>query len=615
MASSVIVVLVLGAIGLLTAPLTALLAKNDATAAARALSDNDLETAEDKALTANLWSSSSAIAANWWGGDLWSLAPVVGSAVNDLQRLTSALDELSEALGMGVDVAPSVMGDDADLVQSDGSVDLDRLEPLLTTADQAGAKLLGAMDSLREVEGDAPLVGETMAARAAEARGLVDPAAAVFQDLRPLLPRLPVMLGSEGDKRYLIALMNPSEQRYSGGGTLSFKMLHLRDGSVLEAETANTMNDKGFLKRIKWPKVEGNPFHRADQRYRLLTATLAPSWSVSGPELARAWRATREEQIDGVIALDVMVVQRLLPITGEIESPGLGTLWWGNLVERLVGSYDELTSVSVYEQRKMGEQQLMASFQEQLLAAEDKAAILDTLKHAADGRHFALWFDDEAAQEAVRTFGLDGDLSSAEHDYIGVFNQSLSGYKSDFWQRRTVNSEVVLREDGSATVRQTVRIHNDSPPEVNTAHPRYWFYTRRENDMRLGSFLPEGASVRTVSLEGEEVEHTVGDYYGRPYVQLPVFLDDQEVKVVVMEYDVPSAAEVVEGGLVYRLNIDPHALVVPQGLGVQVHLPAGYAPAVLPEGWRVEEGVLHWSTAVLDATHAFAIPLERDSGS
>ena len=41
------------------------------------------------------------------------------------------------------------------------------------------------------------------------------------------------------------------------------------------------------------------------------------------------------------------------------------------------------------------------------------------------------------------------------HDYLAVFNQNTNISKSDYWQKRTVTSDVQLREDGSAEVEMT----------------------------------------------------------------------------------------------------------------------------------------------------------------
>ena len=78
--------------------------------------------------------------------------------------------------------------------------------------------------------------------------------------------------------------------------------------------------------------------------------------------------------------------------------------------------------------------------------------------------------------------------------------------KSDYWQRRTVSTDVALREDGSARVRMEVEVHNDSPPYVQPVpDPRQGYFTRW-NTLSVAPFLPTGATFDSVEVDGEPVE-------------------------------------------------------------------------------------------------------------
>ena len=84
-----------------------------------------------------------------------------------------------------------------------------------------------------------------------------------------------------------------------------------------------------------------------------------------------------------------------------------------------------------------------------------------THEEQADQFGAALWMRDPDLQAAVDDIGLAGDLSDTPHDYVAVFNQNTNASKADYWQRRSVTSKVQLRDDGSATVRLTISVHND----------------------------------------------------------------------------------------------------------------------------------------------------------
>ena len=190
---------------------------------------------------------------------------------------------------------------------------------------------------------------------------------------------------------------------------------------------------------------------------------MAPDWQVSGNELANAWRSLRGRRLAGVVVIDVVALSELLEVTGPIEVPTLGTLTGDNLVEKLIGSYDDYPDPAA---RKAVNRALAPVFVERLLSGNDPVGTGRVLGEAADERRFALYFRSPDEQAAFDGLGLTGRLSDTEHDYIGVFTQNKVPSKSDYWQRRTVSTDVALREDGSARVRMEVEVHNDSPPYV-----------------------------------------------------------------------------------------------------------------------------------------------------
>ncbi len=85
--------------------------------------------------------------------------------------------------------------------------------------------------------------------------------------------------------------------------------------------------------------MKGNPFHSPGKN-RLVNATFSPNWSQSGEELLRAWEARYGQKCDGVIAIDLQALARLMSLTGPVQAEGVGELNAGNLVKVLAGSYD-----------------------------------------------------------------------------------------------------------------------------------------------------------------------------------------------------------------------------------------------------------------------------------
>jgi len=284
--------------------------------------------------------------------------------------------------------------------------------------------------------------------------------------------------------------------------------------------------------------------------------------------------------------VDVVALADMLRITGPVEAPIYGQLDETNFTRALVGDYDAFPD---NEARKDLNRAIVPVFAERLLAPGQSLDKIESLRGSAEGRHFALWMRDPKVQAAVVDIGLSGDLSDTDNDYLAVFNQNTNISKSDYWQRRSLTSDVTLNPDGSAQVRLIITVLNDSPPygaNQEFGDNRGGSSRTRWNGMDLGVFLPQGVEIRSASVAGSPVGTNTFDYYGRPYKLLRLTLRPTETQEAVLEYDVPAAADALgDGSLVYRLDLTPQGMVNPQAVSVQLTFPKGFAVSKLPEGW------------------------------
>ena len=134
-----------------------------------------------------------------------------------------------------------------------------------------------------------------------------------------------------------------------------------------------------------------------------------------------------------------------------------------------------------------------------------------------------------------------------------------------------------MREDGSARVRMEVEVHNDSPPYVQPVpDPRQGYFTRW-NTLSVAPFLPTGATFDSVEVDGEPVETSPRNFFGRYFIRPEIEFAPQARHTLAVTYDVPAAAVRDGDGLAYRLALDPQGMVDPQDVRVRVSFPRGYA--------------------------------------
>ena len=595
-------VLVVLALPFRDAPDQAEAARAELVAAGDALADDDVDKASAAVARAREHADALQGSVQGLGGDVWSRAPVVGGAVGDVRHLGNALDELVTVAETGVQVVPQVRGEDATLMRG-GNVDLDTLAEVTERLAAVSASLARARSELGGVADERPVAGTRLADARDTALGEVEPLEKGLAVVEPLLDDLPRMLGAEEDRQYLVALLNPAEMLNSGGTPLSFVTMGFDKGRLTLEDPVDGTEAPGIARPRYWKKVKGNPFHRG--RTKVALATMAPDWSVSGNELANAWRSLRGRRMSGVVAVDVVALADLLGVTGPIEHPRLGTLTADNLTQRLVGSYDAFPD---NDDRKAINRSLAPVFSNRMLSG-DPIEVGRSLGRSAQERRFAVYLRNPEEQAAFDEFGLTGRLAPLDRDYVGVFTQNRVASKSDYWQRRAVRSDVTLREDGSAHVRLSVTIHNDSPPYLQPEpDPRSGYFTRW-NNLRVMTMVPEGARFTAGTVDGRPFPIQRGRFFGRTFQRQTIEFAPQARHVLVVEYDVPSVAAPGPGGsLRYGLALDPQGMVDPQAVTVRVRFPRGYVLDEVPAGWRrAGARVASYGTDGLEATETHEV--------
>lgn len=523
------------------------------------------------------------------GGTVWSLVPIAGGGVDDVRHLVSALDAATDVLKAGVELHPLVLGKDASLVKGE-KVNLKQLDTVLTLVEDGGARLREADRELDAVSGNTPYIGDAVAEARDEAATEIAPALRALDAAEPLLTALPDMLGANGDSRMQIMILNPAEQRYSGGAPLSTTGVTWRDGTPGFDRTRNL--SELATKPYRWAKVPGNVFRKRGPTY-LQSSTFSPYWSVSGEELLRSWEASGGDRPDTLMMLDVGALARLLAVTGPVQSKGLGELTAENLAAKLVGSYDQHQDQA--ERIRLNDA-IFPVFRERFFTGGDFVEKVKALSEAAAARQFAMYSRDPDIEETFRSIGIGGDLSDTDHDYLGIFNQNTNASKTDFFQRRSVRSTVRLAADGSADVHVEVDVLNDATtPYVGPGvDPKSGYFTKWSG-VSLASFLPKGVTDVRGTWDGQEWEPYLAMVGDRPFVRRTVLLAPGAQAVMTLDYRAPDAAEVEGENLVYRLDVDPQSLVDAEALHVKVVPPKGFKAADLPDGWRGRRTVT-WST-------------------
>lgn len=586
----------------------AVAAKSDLDAAVVALRQQDLDRADPLLASARAHTEDAGRSLDAPAMWLWGVLPVTGGVVDDTRSIVTAMDDVAATAEIGIGLASSFTSDDRSL-RGQELVDAATLGELRSALSRSATRMESARDNLQRVEGDIPLVGGRVLQSRDNALEQVDPAATFLGEFEPVSDRLPELLGFEGPRTYLVALLNPAELRYSGGAALSYTTMTW-DRGRFELGAARTPADTPALRRQwRWRRVAGNVFH--DRRNYVAGATFAPSWSVSGEELLRAWNAAVGVQHDGLIAADVMALADLVGAVGGLEVPGYGTVGAANLPKLLAGNYDAFYPDTTEQDALNAE--LLPALEKRFENDVEAVDVARSLFGAATSRHLTLYTRDDTAQEGLEAVGFANDLSDVDGDYLFTGTQNLNASKVDYYQKRAISLDVALDEQGTATNRMDLVVDNDTTPyPFEGTDPQSGYFTRYAG-LAITAFLPPGVDVRRSTYRGEDVPVPLGTFRDHAFVTHRALVEPQQRARLSLEYEVPDAAEVQpDGAMTYRLAMDPQPTVNPSSVRVRVRLPQDYEVVEVPEGWVVDGDVARTSIRKFETPQEWQLELRAN---
>ncbi|HEX8496677.1 MAG TPA: DUF4012 domain-containing protein, partial [Actinomycetales bacterium] len=514
--------------------------------------------------------------------------PYVGRTVRDLDHLLLAARTLSGAGADALSVYTEFTGDDSRLFVDD-TFSIPAIRSAGASVDSLTAALVTAQSELDEVTGTGPRGAEALAKR--------DSAAEQVQSLRdqvsglaPLLKALPAAVGAEGRRVYLVAVLNPAESRASGGAPLSVAYLHIDQGKMnipIQGQTSVLSN--GNKPHVFTP-VAGDPWLQGRLARPFVTVNRNPDFRVAGEQLLRA-SSSFAQKPDGVIALDVQAIGRLLSATGPIQSSEYGELTSENVAQKLV--VDAYLEPADQAARHEQNDKLMQTMLQRLTDGGGLMTKARALGEAIPGRHLQMYFHDEVLQDVVAKASAAGAVpTDPVGDLSAVYTQNQNASKVDSYQHRTVNQTITVAADGSAKVRRTVLIENRTPEYLaGGPDPRKGYYTRWAQ-LLVMNLMPPGAQVTsqpsTANSPGflaGSAQHKGTDGQGRTYADAVTRIEPGGTAELTWEYTLPKAAVTDGEGLRLLVRAETQPLLNAPALNLRVVVPQGWAAQVGP-GWE-----------------------------
>lgn len=564
------------------------------------------------------------------------------TAIANWQKVVTAAEDITAATGELLRLYGDLSGKNgAQKIFSDGAIDLDRLEQVAPRVDSVLANLATAEANLEAVQTDGMWTEQLddVRNRALAEMEPVQTAVEVLVDIAPVLPQA---LGSDGPRRYLIAIGNQAEMRASFGAPLSLLMVEFDDGRIsipIKGQTSTELFPP-LNARVQWFGPAFNPFFIGNQRNRPFVVTNThPNMLFSAQEMAGAWLGGNYPPVDGIIAMDLTAIAAVLEATGPIESPVYGTVDSDRIGEiLLIEAYQEFGQEDALA-RQAANQELLDQLLSRILSGDDLVNAAQAIASTAPGRHFQVWMRDPRLQQLSVDAGAAGIVEDPlTGDWSAMYTQNGNQSKVDVFQQRNQLVVVNLAEDGSARVRQQLTLTNATPadrpegPPERIGYETSWlknayilYVPRAARNYRVD--YPQDFNVRPFKGHGRRQlgGGWIDDGFGNTMIRVVGWTPPGGQSAVTVAYDLPPGSFSVnprpgapETGedqtsnptvLEYRIHAEPQALFIDPTFTVQVTPPPGWAPVAVP-GMKISEGTATVS-AVLDQPLDIGLRFEK----
>jgi len=323
-----------------------------------------------------------------------------------------------------------------------------------------------------------------------------------------------LLLGAEAPKRYLILFQNSSELRPTGGFIGSYALVEVDRGKLTSLLVEGIYNADG---KLTVNVVPPEPF----QHIATAWSTHDANWFLDFPTTARkvSWfyEQTGGGKIDGVVTLNVEVIEQLLGLTGPIQIGQYDlTLDAENFRDEIQNEVE-----AAYDRKLNRPKQILTDFApiflETLLgtAKESKREVISIFIKALDEKLIMFYFDDEDVQGFFENQGWTGSIQNFQpSDYLAVVHSNIGGHKTSKYMQDEIDHRAEIQDDGSIIGHLTItRTHTGG----NT---KYWWYNRDNIDY-VKVYVPNGAEIISYSgAQRRDVRNPV-DYASLPFTEDP----------------------------------------------------------------------------------------------
>ncbi|MEA3248743.1 MAG: DUF4012 domain-containing protein [Patescibacteria group bacterium] len=425
--------------------------------------------------------------------------------------------------------------------------------------------------------------------------------------LMPVADLLPMLLGHDEDRRYLLFFMNNTEMRPTGGFLGVYGTVTVRDAELISMDTNDVYYLDGPSEGLDRPPPP-EPIRRyiGIDKWYLRDANWSPDFPTSARVMERFYLEEAAvvgedtSEIDGIIGVTPEVAADVLRIIGPVTVEGK-TFEADGFTDQLEFEVEQgfaLEGIPHFARKDIIGVLMQEMFDRVTsLSFGDLLRVAKSAEQNLEEAHAVAYMKDQRAQDFILQKDWGGRLRPVEHDYVSVIDANLASLKSDPAVDRRIRYSVYLNDEGDYEARVAVTYDHHGGFDWKTT--RYRTYTR--------VYVPVGSVL--LSVEGAMMDDHLKDPARRPgtadtYDELDrtafgafISIEPGESGTLEFRYLLPTlVADAIDDGN-YALTVEKQPGTTGHGLTLELDFGkklTDAAPAEDPAEWG--DGAYRYST-------------------
>ncbi len=254
------------------------------------------------------------------------------------------------------------------------------------------------------------------------------------------------IIGSGGEKNYIVWFQNSNEIRPTGGFIGSYGIIKIDNGKLKEVTIDDIYNPDGQvdLRNIVTSPPKPIIDYLGEKKLYLRNSNWSPDFPQAAKEFDDLYFKITGNKIDGYIAVDLPFVKNILSVVGPVFLAAYNEeINAGNLYER-TQFHSDFNYKDGSDQKRSFLSILGSKLLEKLFSLpKDKFPVLLTeIGNSLEQKHLLLYFMNNQFDAFLKEKGWDGSLAQTQKDYLYVVNANLGGTKANYYVKNKIGYEI-----------------------------------------------------------------------------------------------------------------------------------------------------------------------------